>query len=178
LEEKAQQAVYKRRFFSDPDFKNIGYQMALEYLSMMRNGAFIFRPSSSDSGSINLTWKIYDKLFFHLVIKEKNSLVKGQTCFLFNNIEYSDLNAIKENYISKCNRIIEGALSHEKFLKEEIDVVKERLKTEKQNNPNRIIYGFSITDRKPEYVVLTLVVDKGEIIYELIKVKPEGLIFH
>ena len=69
-------------------------------------------------------------------------------------------------------------MEHEKFSKEELDVVRERLLTEKQNNPNRIIYGFSITDKKPEYIVLTLVVDKGEIIYELVKIKPEGLIFH
>lgn len=106
MEEKAQQAVYKRKFFSDPDFKNIGYQMALEYLGMMRNGSFIFRPSSSDTSSINLTWKIFDRTFFNLVIKEKNSLVKGQTSFFFNGLEYSDLNSIKENYLSKCNKVI------------------------------------------------------------------------
>lgn len=51
--------------------------MALEYLSMMKNGSFIFRPSSSDTSSINLTWKVFDKTFFNLVVKEKATLVKG-----------------------------------------------------------------------------------------------------
>lgn len=69
-------------------------------------------------------------------------------------------------------------MDNEKFSKDELDVCKERLLTEKQNNPNRIIYGYCITDKKPEYIVLILVVDKGEIIYELVKIKPEGLVFH
>ena len=98
---------------------------AIELLKKQPDGSFIFRPSSSGSDTLNLTWKITSNNIVHLSIKEglktKDESISKQ--LTLNKVTYKSLDDIHENYIRIINRLIQDFFKHKKFLNEPIDVI-------------------------------------------------------
>jgi transcription elongation factor SPT6 len=72
---------------------------------------------------------------------------------------------------------MEAVANNKKFSSEKIEVVEKRLKDEKELDTAIVPYGFCVTERAPQYLVL-IYVPKDKVEKEYIKVKPEGLFFH
>ena len=53
-----------------PHFKNMPLANAQDYLKSRPQGEFVVRPSSQGNSCLNITWKIFPKVFCHLLIKE------------------------------------------------------------------------------------------------------------
>lgn len=165
-----------------PHFKNMPLANAQEYLKDRPQGEFVIRPSSQGNSCLNVTWKIFPKVFCHLLIKEGHKSeqeVISQQLFLAREKEpFRSLDDIIESYLKPVNLLIRSVMTNAKFLFEPIDKVKDKVKQVKKKNPNKIPYFFSANQQYPEYLVLTYILHKLKIVHELIKLKPDGFIFH
>ena len=72
---------------------------------------------------------------------------------------------------------MEAAANNKKFSNEKMEVLEKRLREEKEQAPAIVPYGFCVTDKAPQYLVL-MYVPKDKVEKEYIKVKPDGLAFH
>lgn len=168
------------RRINHPHFRNIGLSMAQEYLSERLNGEFVFRPSSKGTDYINLTWKLFEDIIAHIPIKEGYKTTKDDISnkLSIHKQDFESLDDIIESYIKPCNMHIKNIVSEPKFLKNNIDFVKQTLIDEKKVNSSRIPYYFSFTPEYPQFVVLSYILNKLSVKHELIKIKPDGLHFH
>ena len=91
---------------------------------------------------------------------------------------YGSLDEIIESFIRPCNLHVQNIQREPKFEDKEINQVKEGLVEKKKLNKKKTPYCFSITEEKPQFLILSYVMDNLKVQHELIKVKPKGLIFH
>lgn len=165
-----------------PHFKNMPLANAQDYLKSRPQGEFVVRPSSQGNSYLNITWKIFPKVFCHLLIKEGHKSeqeVISQQLFLAKEREpYRSLDDIIESYLKPVNLLVKSVLKNQKFLFESIDKVNEKVKDSKKGQPNKIPYFFSTSQDYPQFLVLTYILQKLKVVHELIKIKPDGFIFH
>jgi transcription elongation factor SPT6 len=165
-----------------PSFKNMPLANAQDYLKDRPHGDFVVRPSSQGNSFLNITWKIFPKIFCHLLIKEGHKSeeeVISQQLFLSKEKEpFRSLDDIIESYLKPVNLLVRSVTIHPKFLLDTIDKVKDKVRTVKKKSPNKIPYFFSSNQEFPQYLVLTYILHKLKIVHELIKLKPDGYIFH
>ncbi|CAD8139509.1 unnamed protein product [Paramecium pentaurelia] len=151
------------RNINHPQFQLVLLKGALEYIESQPVGEYIIRPNFRLKDHLTTTWKFHEEL--KSVQSYKPQLVlKGKA--------YESLDEIYENYITPCNLHMEAAVNNEKFY----NCTMEQLEIKK--NEKIIPYGFCVTDKFPQYIVLMYMKQKNKVEKELIKVKPEGLSFH
>ena len=180
IEGKRKLGRFVPRRINHPYFRNIGLVMAQEYLSERLNGDFIFRPSSKGVDHINLTWRLFEDIIAHIPIKEgyKTSKDDISNKLTIHKQDFESLDDIIESYIKPCNMHIKNIVNEPKFLKNNIDFVKQTLIDEKKANSSKIPYYLSFAKEYPQFVVLSYILDKYSVKHELIKIKPDGLHFH
>jgi transcription elongation factor SPT6 len=110
-------------------------------------------------------------------VKEEHRHDNFKPKLLVGKEEYESFDEIYERYIVPCNNHMEAAANNKKFVQERIEQVEKRLREEKELDVAIVPYGFCVSDRAPQYLVL-MYVPKDKIEREYIKVKPEGLAFH
>ena len=82
--------VYQPRKINHPNFKNMSFYAAKDFLQDKPVGEFVFRPSSKvfslcqGSNYLNLSWKFYDNIIQHIMIREDQ---KAQGMYM-NNYNY------------------------------------------------------------------------------------------
>ena len=165
-----------------PYFKNMPLSNAQDYLKNRPHGDFVIRPSSQGNTCLNITWKIFPRVYCHMIIKEghkSESEEIAQQLFLNKEKEpYSSLDDIIESFLKPVNLLVRGFLKHSKYLPDRIDKIKDKVKESKKENPNKIPYFFSTTQEYPQFLLLTYILHKLKLVHELIRIKPDGLIFH
>lgn len=182
-QKRMKQAVkFIPRTIRHPYFKNLPWVMAESYLKNRPQGDFIIRPSSQGLNYLNISWKLFPKIFSHMIIKEgyksENEEISQQ---LFLNQEkeaFTSLDDIIESYIKPVNSLVQKCMLNSKYNSETIDKVKEKVKTSKKENPSKIPYFFSTSQFYPNCFILTYILNKMKVVNELIQIKPDGLIFH
>lgn len=143
-------------------------------------GEFYFRPSSKGPNNLTLTWKFYNDNIVHIDIREEDKAIGANigSKLVIGDENYDNLQEIVERYIVPCNRLLREVTQHGKFVKcTNYEDLKKSVENEKQNEPQRIPYHFSVLPKYPQYVILCYI-PKREIVREFIKVKPRGYFFH
>lgn len=180
LEARTPGKAFQFRKVCHPFFKNAGLEKAQELLSERARGEFLFRPSSKGLSFINITWRLFDDMYVHLIIKEGPKLPNEEVSrkLELNKKEYDSLDSIISNYLRPCNKIVDGILVHEKFNPDGVEAVRSLLLELKAAKPALIPYLFTTAKEYPCFLVLCYAINRDAIKYELVQIKPAGLGFH
>ena len=178
--EENQQSKYVPRKIFHEKFKNLTYKSCMEYLSNKDIGECIFRPSKRGTNNLTLSWKFSKKVVCHVDIIEQdksNGQFLGHKLIIGNEV-YGSLNEICNRYVKPCERFVKDVINSRKFYDCDTknDIIN-KLRQDKQNDPSIIHYLFAILPEFPQYIILAYI-PKVELIFEYIKVKPIGFIFH
>ena len=161
-------------------FKNVSFEVAIDFLSGREVGDFIIRPSSKGKNNLTITWKFYDFIYVHLDLEEAfkgpNDLI-GRKLKL-KDATYDNLDELIAGYIQPCNMIDNQIRAHKKFEKGAPDTIELKLKQEKEKDSKTIPYLFGFSTDAPQYIILFYISKGMEITKEYIKIKPKGLLFH
>lgn len=95
-----------------------------------------------------------------------------------NGKNYESFDEIYESYITPCNLHMEAVVNNKKFHHGSMEQLERKLREDKEKDEEIIPYGFCVTDKAPQYIVLMYMKQKNKVEKEYIKVKPEGLSFH
>lgn len=66
-----QRKTYIKRVIVHPAFHNISYAEAEKCMVNMDQGEVIIRPSSKGADHLTITWKVADRIYQHIDIKEE-----------------------------------------------------------------------------------------------------------
>ncbi|KAI5427478.1 Transcription elongation factor spt6, variant 3 [Lathyrus oleraceus] len=174
---------FKPRMIVHPRFQNITTDEAIEFLSDKDPGESIFRPNSKGPSYLTLTLKIHDGVYAHKEIIEGGKELKDITSLLrigktlkIGEDTFEDLDEVMDRYVDPLVTHLRTMLNYRKFrpgLKTEVD---ELLKTEKEENPMRIVYSFGICHEHPGTFVLTYIRSTNPH-HEYIGLYPKGFRF-
>lgn len=180
LETRSAGKSFQSRKISHPYFKNIGLEKAQEFLADRTRGEFLFRPSSKGPSYINITWKMFEDFFVHLLIREGPKLPNEEVSRKLELLkkEYDSLDSIISNYLRPCNKIVDNILVHDKFSADGVDKTKALMLELKASKPQLIPYNFTIAKEYPGFLVLCYAASRDQVKYEVVQVKPDGLGFH
>ncbi|CAK85170.1 unnamed protein product (macronuclear) [Paramecium tetraurelia] len=166
------------RNINHPKFKQVLLNGALEYLESQPVGEYIIRPNQKLKDHLNITWKFHQGVIVHLYVQELKSAQSYKPQLVLNGKTYESFNEIFENYITPCNLHMEAAINNKKFYNMKMEQVEQKLKEDKEKDEEIIPYGFCVTEKAPQHIVLLYMMQKNKVEKEYIKVKPEGLSFH
>ena len=71
-----------------------------------------------------------------------------------NGQKYESFDEIYERYIVPCNLHMEAIVQNKKFLNGTMETLEAKLREEKEKAEDIIPYGFCVTEKAPQYVVL------------------------
>ena len=109
--------TYTKRVIAHPQFKNMGYQQAVGYLSEMQIGEAVIRPSSKGNDHLTVTWKIDENLYQHIdVLEEKklNAFSVGKK-LIIEGEEFEDLDEILACYVNPMANYVREIRSYKYF---------------------------------------------------------------
>jgi transcription elongation factor SPT6 len=107
------------RNIQHPFWQGIDYKAAEKYLADRPRGDCVVRPSTKGNDHISITWKVDDKIFKHIDIKEEekpNDWSLGKV-LVINNTRYREIDQILADYIDPMTRRIARMIDHPKFQK-------------------------------------------------------------
>lgn len=78
----------------------------------------MIRPSSKGHSHLNISWKFYENVIVHIDVKEgpKNNADTISNKLTIGGAPYDSLDQILENYITKCNNLMNEVMGHKKFI--------------------------------------------------------------
>ncbi|CAD8053042.1 unnamed protein product [Paramecium sonneborni] len=166
------------RNINHPKFKQVLLKGALEYIESQPVGEYIIRPNQRLKDHLTITWKFHEGVIAHLYVQELKSSQSYKPQLFLNGKTYESFDEIFENYINQCNLHMEAVVNNKKFYNIKMDQLEKKLREDKERDEEIIPYGFCVTDKAPQYIVLMYMKQKNKVEKEYIKVKPEGLNFH
>ncbi|CAD8061008.1 unnamed protein product [Paramecium sonneborni] len=175
--QKQQQKLILRNI-NHPKFKQVLLKGALEYIESQPIGEYIIRPNQRLRDHLTITWKFHEGVIAHLYVQELKSAQSYRPQLVLNGKTYESFDEIYENYITPCNLHMEAVVNNKKFYNFKMDQLEKKLREDKERDEEIIPYGFCVTDKAPQYIVLMYMKQKHKVEKEYIKVKPEGLSFH
>lgn len=122
-------------------------QNARFYLKDKPIGEFVIRPSARGYEWLSVTWKIFEKSYINIVLKEERT-VDG-VIYKMGKKKYLSLDSFIEKYIENCNAQMEMVTTNKKFMDGTIEYIKSILIQDKTSNPNMIPYYFGISESAP-----------------------------
>jgi len=176
-----EQNKYYSRSIVHPRFRNVSISKALEYLNGREIGEYIFRPSSRGSDHLTLTLMFYKNIYVHINIKEEDKAPEASIGdrLIIGRVSFMNLDDIGSKYIEPVIRRVKTVISNRKFVNNRsLKFLTEYVSLKKEENQDVIAYNLGIVPEYPQYVVLIICAQQGEVITEYIKVKPEGFYFH
>ena len=148
-------STYIKRVITHSAFHNISYKEAEAMLSKMDVGDCIIRPSSKGDDHLTVTWKVYDNIYQHIDIQEKNksnAFSLGQT-LLIGAEEFEDLDEIIARHINPMSSNGRDILSFKYFRADTDSGNKTKCEAlilaDKKANPSKIHYFFSASKTLP-----------------------------
>ncbi|CAD8043009.1 unnamed protein product [Paramecium primaurelia] len=175
--QKQQQKLILRNI-NHPKFKQVLLKGALEYIESQPVGEYIIRPNQRLKDHLTITWKFHEGVIAHLYVQEQKTAQSYKPQLFLNGKTYESFDEIFENYITPCNLHMEAAANNKKFYNIKMDQLEKKLREDKEKDEEIIPYGFCVTEKAPQYIVLMYMKQKNKVEKEYIKVKPEGLSFH
>ncbi|KAK9170565.1 hypothetical protein Syun_002705 [Stephania yunnanensis] len=182
-EKELAKKLFKPRMIVHPRFQNITADEAMEILSDKEAGESIIRPSSRGPSFLTLTLKVYDGVYAHKDIveggkdhKDITSLLRLGKTLKIGDDTFEDLDEVMDRYLDPLVGHLKAMLSYRKFrigLKAEVD---DLLRTEKSDNPNRIVYCFGICHEHPGTFILSYIRSTNPH-HEYIGLYPKGFKF-
>ncbi|CAG8493096.1 35361_t:CDS:10 [Racocetra persica] len=139
------------RMIPHPMFKPFTYAEAQDYLSDKQPGSLVIRPSSKGYDYISITWKLYDNIYQHIdvVEKDKSGVVIGRRLEVENGkYVYSDLDELIVDYVEAKAQKVEALVNHPKF-KDSEKSLNEFLDISLTFNPKQSEYGFCLDTKTP-----------------------------
>ena len=148
-------STYIKRVITHSAFHNISFKEAEQMLGKMDVGDCIIRPSSKGDDHLTVTWKVYDNIYQHIDIQEKNksnAFSLGQT-LMIGMEEFEDLDEIIARHINPMSSNCRDILSF-KYFRPETDggnktKCESMILSEKRANPAKIHYFFSACKNLP-----------------------------
>ncbi len=199
LEEKKKKEehkqTYTKRVIAHPQFKNVGYQQAVNYLNGMEIGECIIRPSSKGVDHLTVTWKVNLNCYQHVdVLEEKkmNAFSVGKR-LIIDGEDFEDLDEIIARYINPMANYVREIMSHKNYqdlndnsqnkrngVEENMTLknqnIEKYLLDERTKNPIRIPYVFTCCINYPGKFMISYMV-KLKVRSEYITVTHEGFKF-
>lgn len=175
-------ARFVLRKITHPMFKNLGMARAKDFLKKRPLGDFIIRPSSQGQNFLNITWKLFPRHLCHLLIREgsklENEVISKQLYLDKEKEAYSSLDEIIQAFINPINLMVKPIIRHAKFLPDLVTSVIQKVVDSKQERPQNIPYFFHSAPKYPRCMILTYILTKLDVVHELIRLRPDGLVFH
>lgn len=149
IKKNKQRQTYIKRVIVHPAFHNISFQEAEKLMANMDQGEVVIRPSSKGADHLTITWKVADKIYQHIDVREEgkaNAFSLGSSLWIGSE-EFEDLDEIIARHVTpmaahardllyfKYYRDTEGGLK---------DKMEELLKEEKKKNASKIHYFISV----------------------------------
>ena len=178
LENKNKKHYFYRKI-NHEYFRNIGFNTCEDLLKNKDIGECIFRPSFK-LHHLTLSWKFYKFIISHIDIREldKNPSDYIGNTLIINNDSFSNLDDIIKRYVEPCAKYTRDAISHRKFIHtQDLFDFQEKLKDQKERNPNTIVYNLTIVKRYPNYILLGYV-PINDVLLEYIGITQRGYHFH
>ena len=122
---------------------------AIEYIESQRVGEYIIRPSSRGREFLTITWKFFEGVIVHLLVKEEHRFDNFKPKLIVGKEEYESFDEIYERYIVPCNNHMEAAANNKKFSSNKIEIVEKSLKDENDKEHSIVPYGFCVSDKSP-----------------------------
>ncbi|PIN00254.1 Transcription elongation factor SPT6 [Handroanthus impetiginosus] len=175
--------LFKPKMIVHPRFQNITSDEAIEFLLDKDPGESVIRPSSCGPQRLKLTLKVYDGVYAHRDIEEIGKEGKDITGLLqigkklkIKDEIFEDLDEVMDRYVDPLVAHLKAMLNYRKFRRGNKTEVDELLRTEKAENPKRIVYGFGISHEHPGSFILTFIRSSNPH-HEYISLFPKGFMF-
>ncbi|CAG8779190.1 15262_t:CDS:2, partial [Acaulospora morrowiae] len=139
------------RVIPHPLFHQKTYIEAIEYLADKSNGSIVIRPSSKGFGHIGITWKLYNNIYQHIdvVEKDRDGASVGRRLEVENGrYVYSDLDELIVEYVEQKARMVDELTNHIKFRPSE-ENLKNFLDMSLNVNSKQSSYGFCLDSEIP-----------------------------
>ncbi|XP_077219251.1 global transcription factor group B1 [Tasmannia lanceolata] len=174
---------FKPRMIVHPRFQNFTADEAMEFLSDKDAGESIIRPSSRGPSFLTLTLKVSDGVYSHKDIveggkehKDITSLLRLGKTLKIGDDTFEDLDEVMDRYVDPLVTHLKTMLSYRKFKKGSKTEVDDLLRTEKDENPTRIVYCFGISHDHPGTFILSYIRSSNPH-HEYIGLYPKGFRF-
>lgn len=181
IKKNKQRQTYIKRVIVHPAFHNISFQEAEKLMVNMDQGEVIIRPSSKGADHLTITWKVADKIYQHIDIKEEgksNAFSLGSSLWIGEE-EFEDLDEIIARYVTPMAAHARDLLSFKYYKETEgglKDKMEEILKDEKKKNASKIHYFVSVAKNYPGKFLLSYL-PRSKCRHEYVTVTPEGYRF-
>lgn len=148
LKKNKQRQTYIKRVIVHPAFHNISFAEAEKCMANMDQGEVIVRPSSKGADHLTITWKVADKIYQHIDVKEEgkaNAFSLGSSLWI-NGEEFEDLDEIIARHVAPMASHARDVLYFKYYKDTEgghKDKAEEYLKEEKKKNQSKIHYILS-----------------------------------
>lgn len=134
-----------------PLFANCSREDACEMLESKNQGDIIVRPSSKGIHSLTITWKVHEDTYFHIEVKEEakpigNILAIGHVLRIGKD-KFEDLDEIIARFVEPMVEYSGALINHKTFRFGEASEIEQMLKSEKAQNPSRIPYFLSFSEK-------------------------------
>lgn len=181
IKKNKQRQTYIKRVIVHPAFHNITYAEAEKCMANMDQGEVIIRPSSKGADHLTITWKVGDKIYQHIDIKEEgkvNAFSLGSSLWI-NNEEFEDLDEIIARHVTPMAAHARDLLYFRYYKDTEgghKDKAEEYLKEEKKKNSSKIHYVISASKNYPGKFLLSYL-PRNKVRHEFVTVTPDGFRF-
>ncbi|CAH0563642.1 unnamed protein product [Brassicogethes aeneus] len=176
-----QRQTYIKRIIVHPAFHNISYAEAEKCMVNMDQGEVIVRPSSKGANHLTITWKVAEKIYQHIDIREEgkaNAFSLGKSLWIGNE-EFEDLDEIIARHVTPMASHARDLLYFKYYKDTEgghKDRAEEYIKDEKKKNPTKIHYVISASKSCPGRFLLSYL-PRNKFRHEFVTVTPEGFRF-
>ncbi|XP_017776397.1 PREDICTED: transcription elongation factor SPT6 isoform X2 [Nicrophorus vespilloides] len=173
-----QKQTYIKRVIVHPSFHNISFLEAEKVMANMDQGEVIVRPSSKGSDHLTITWKVADKIYSHIDVREEgkaNAFSLGSSLWI-NGEEFEDLDEIIARHVTPMAAHARDIL-HFRYYKDteggHKDKAEEYLKDERKKNSSKIHYIISASKNYPGKFLLSYL-PRNKVRHEFVSVTPDG----
>ncbi|XP_015435496.1 PREDICTED: transcription elongation factor SPT6-like [Dufourea novaeangliae] len=176
-----QRQTYVKRVIIHPSFHNVSFAEAEKLMQTMKQGEAIIRPSSKGSDHLTVTWKVTEKIYQHIDIREEgkeNTFSLGRSLWIGNE-EFEDLDEIIARHINPMAAYASELLDF-KYFKPTLEGIKDKaeeiLKEQKKQNPGGIPYIVCAAKNYPGKFLLSYL-PRTRCRHEYVSVLPDGFKF-
>lgn len=179
LGDKSLKRQIKMRPIQHPQFKNIDSSKAEKLLSTQNVGDLVFRPSSSGTNLLALSWKVAENVYQHVQINEfekDNELALGKRLKIKEWV-FSGLDEIAALFVAPMVRLSSEIQQQSKFVKGNKEELFKHIDREVRANPKRIPYIFGFSDEPGKFWLVYRLGPHSEPCHESISISPGGYTF-
>ncbi|XP_065172067.1 transcription elongation factor SPT6 isoform X2 [Atheta coriaria] len=176
-----QKQTYMKRVIIHPCFHNINFVEAEKLMQDADQGEVVIRPSSKGADHLTVTWKVVDKIFQHIDVREegkKNAFSIGSSLWIGNE-EFEDLDEIIARHIHPMATYAREVINYRYYRDTEgglKDLAEEFLKDERKKNATKIHYVISASKTYPGKFLLSYL-PRHKVRHEYMTVTTEGIRF-